>query len=149
MKVGEACTRPAVVIGEKESALEAARLMRRFHVGDLVIVREGATDRVPVGMVTDRDLALEILAQDVDPDAVEVADLAVERRLVTASEDEDLEEALERMRTNGVRRLPVVDGEGHVVGVLSADDALELLTEGLSDLVHLVGRQRRLETRIR
>jgi len=149
MKVGDACTRPAVVIGEQESALDAARRMRRFHVGDLIIVRDTPRGQVPTGIVTDRDLALEVMAQEVDPDAVEVRDIKTQTRLVIAREEEDLETAMDRMRENGVRRLPVVDGEGMLAGILTSDDALELLSEGLSDLVRIVGRQRRLEHTLR
>jgi len=149
MKVGDACTRPAVVVGEQESALDAARRMRRFHVGDLIIVRDTPRGQVPTGIVTDRDLALEVMAQGVEPDAVELRDLKTAARLVIAREDEDLEAAMDRMRENGVRRLPVVDGDGMLVGILTADDALELLSEGLSDLVRIVGRQRRTEQALR
>ena len=149
MKVGDACTRPAVVVGEQESALDAARRMRRFHVGDLIIVRDTPRGQIPTGIVTDRDLALEVVAQEVEPDAVEVRDLKTAARLVIAHEEEDLEAAMDRMRENGVRRLPVVDGDGMLVGILTADDALELLSEGLSDLVRIVGRQRRTEQALR
>lgn len=149
MNVGEACTRSVVFIEEKESALEAARLMRRFHVGDVVIVRENAERRVPVGIVTDRDLALEVLALEIDPDSVEVGDLLTSNRLITARADEDLEAALERMRNHGVRRLPVVDAGGTLIGILSTDDALEFLAEELDDVVELVGRQRRREEQLR
>ncbi len=149
MKVGEACTRSVVYIGEKESALQAARLMRQFHVGDVVIVRQSNGGRVPVGIVTDRDLALEILALGVDPESVEVGDMVTSNGLVTAREDEDLDTVLDRMRDHGVRRLPIIDTKGALVGVLSTDDTLELLTEGLNDIVRLVTHQRQREEHVR
>lgn len=149
MNVGEACTRSVVYIGEKESALEAARLMRRFHVGDVVIVRENGDRRIPVGIVTDRDLALEVMAVEVDPNSVEVGDLVTSTRLVTVHADEDVDAALELMRDHGVRRLPVVDAEGTLIGILSTDDALEFVAEELDDVVELVGRQRRREEQLR
>lgn len=149
MNVGEACTRSVVYMGEKESALEAARLMRRFHVGDVVIVRQNNGARLPVGIVTDRDLALEILALEVDPGTVAVGDMVTTTPLVTAHEAEDLDTVLDRMRDHGVRRLPIVDSTGLLVGILSADDTLELLTEGLNDLVQLVTHQRRREEHVR
>lgn len=149
MNAGEACTRSVVYIGQKESALEAARLMRRFHVGDVVIVRENGERRVPVGIVTDRDLTLEVLALEIDPDSVEVGDLVTGGQLITARADEPVDAALGRMRDHGVRRLPVVDAQGGLVGILSTDDALELLAEELDGVVELVGRQRRREEHLR
>lgn len=149
MNVGEACTRSVVYIGEKESALEAARLMRRFHVGDVIIMHESEGRQVPMGIVTDRDLALEVLAAEVDAESVAAGDLVTSSRLITARIDEDLDAALQRMRDHGVRRLPVVDAEGALIGILSTDDALEFLAEELDDVVELVSRQRHREEQLR
>lgn len=149
MNVGEACTRSVIFIDQQESAFDAAKLMRRFHVGDVVIVRETDGKRVPVGIVTDRDLALEIVAQGVDPAAVEVIDLVADSRLVTADTQEPLEVALERMRAHGVRRLPVVNSAGALVGILTVDDILDLLAEQVNEIVRLAGGQRKREERLR
>lgn len=149
MNVGEACNRSVAFIGQQESALQAARLMRELHVGDLVIVRETDDKRIPVGIVTDRDLVLEIVAQGIDPASVEVVDLATDGRLVTAEVNEPLELALERMRGHGVRRLPVVNSSGGLVGILAADDVLELIAEELNDIIRLASIQRKREERLR
>lgn len=149
MNVGEACNRSVAFIGHQESAFDAARLMRELHVGDLVVVRETNDKRIPVGIVTDRDLVLEVLAQGVDPASVEVIDLATTGRLVTGGADEPLEVALERMRGHGVRRLPVVNASGGLVGILTADDVLELIADELTEIVRLVGLQRKREERLR
>lgn len=149
MNVGEACNRSVIFLDQQESAFEAAKLMRQFHVGDVVIVRDTNGKRIPVGIVTDRDLALEIIAQGVDPAAVAALDLVTGERLVTADTDEPLEIALERMRAHGVRRLPVVNSSGVLIGILTADDILDLLTEQLADIVRLVVAQRKREERLR
>lgn len=149
MKVGEACNRSVVVVEEDESALAAAKLMREYHVGDLVIVRSTGSPRVPVGIVTDRDLVLEVLALEVDPDSVEVKDLVTSERLVTASEDEEFDSAVQMMRDYGVRRLPVVNDDGSLVGILTADDSLEIVCDELQGIVHLELTQSRREQRAR
>jgi CBS domain-containing protein len=134
-----------VVIEHTESAWSAAKMMREHHVGDVIIVRSENGRRIPVGIVTDRDLALEVVAQDVDPHEVLANDLFTAGRLITASVDDDLEETLETMRANGIRRIPVLGRDGTLAGILTVDDMLDLLSEQLTGIVHLVGLQRTRE----
>lgn len=141
MKLGEICNREVVFVRRAESALEASKLMRQYHVGDLVVVEERGASNVPVGIITDRDLVVQVLAREVDPQSVSAGDLAVPDALVTASSEEDLQQALDRMRSRGIRRLPVVDETGALVGILAMDDILELLAEQVEDLVALIARQ--------
>jgi CBS domain-containing protein len=147
MKVGEVCNRIVVFAQPGESVRVAARRMRNQHVGDLVVVEEGAEGRTPVGIVTDRDLVMEVLATDRDADTAKVADVMT-RDLVTIVEGEDLEQALDRMRSHGIRRLLVVDPRGSLVGILTLDDVLELVEEQVSDLVQLVVREQRREAEV-
>lgn len=149
MRVGEACTRNVAVIERDESGLQAAKLMRELHVGDLVIVREDGGLRFPEGIVTDRDLTMELLALEVDPESVAVGDLFASPRLVTAGVDDELETALEQMRSHGVRRLPVVERDGSLAGILTVDDVLDLITEQLTDIIRLISNQRLREERFR
>lgn len=144
MRVGEVCNREVVIADRADSVLEAAKLMRRHHVGDLVAVEEQAGRRIPVGILTDRDLVVEVLAREVDPNAVCVGD-AMSGELLTAVEAEDFMETVKRMRQAGVRRMPVVDAEGGLVGILAVDDVLELIAEELTDLVGIVAREQRAE----
>lgn len=145
MKIAEACTRSVVVIDEIESAAAAARLMRKHHVGDVVVVRAEKGRKIPVGIVTDRDIALEVVALDVDPHSVRASELFTESRLITADADEDLEDTLETMRTHGIRRMPVLNEDGTLVGIFTVDDLLDLLAEQLSGIVHLVNVQKTRE----
>jgi CBS domain-containing protein len=86
--------------------------------------------------VTDRDLTVEVLAQRIDPDTLTASDL-MRKGLVTARENEAVEEAIERMRREGVRRLPVVDELGGLIGVLTADDVTEFLAAELTDITRI------------
>lgn len=127
-----------------QSAFEAAQLMRQHHVGDVVAVEERGGLRVPVGIVTDRDLVVEIVAPGLDPAAITVGDIMAPE-LATVAENIGVFEAIQYMRAKGVRRLPVVDGRGGLVGILTLDDLLELLADELIALVRLVKREQRKE----
>jgi signal-transduction protein with cAMP-binding, CBS, and nucleotidyltransferase domain len=108
--------------------------MKRESVGTLVVVD---AERKPVGIVTDRDLALRVVAEGLDPRATTVGEVMTEHpRWVR--EDTPIEDATARMRDLGVRRVPVVDARGRLVGILSVNDVLELVTEELSHLGRIV-----------
>ncbi len=144
MKTGEICNREVVYVERAAAIAEAARLMRAHHVGDLVVVEEKNGRRAPVGIVTDRDLVIEVLAEGVNQNDVAVGDV-MSYELVTASEDDDLFDTLKHMRTKGIRRLPVVDRAGSLVGIVTVDDLLDLLAEQVSDLAHIVQREQTRE----
>ena len=148
MSVGEYCVRDVVVIGKDESVREAAKLMREHHVGDLIVVEDKDGKRVPAGILTDRDLVVEVLALDVDIDAVSAGD-TMSFELVTAKEDDDLQETLALMRENGVRRIPVINGEGVLAGILTVDDVIDVLAEELNDLTRLISREQLREHQVR
>ena len=148
MHVGEFCNREVVVIEEESSITEAAVVMRENHVGDVVIVRTLYGKMMPVGILTDRDIALEIVALGADPEAVRVGD-AMSFDLTTVAEDDDLLHVIEVMRDKGIRRIPVVDIDEALVGILTVDDIIDLLSEVLIDLTHLVDRQKRREAKTR
>jgi CBS domain-containing protein len=148
MRVGEFCSREVIVVGKDETILEAARLMRRHHVGDLVVVEEREGARFPVGILTDRDIVVELLAAEIPLDAVCIGEV-MSFELVTAGEDEDLFETIRRMQHKGVRRLPVVDGRKALAGILTMDDLLEIVSEQLSGLVRVITRGQQLERQIR
>ena len=148
MRAGEICNREVVIVGRDKSVTEAASIMREYHVGDVVVCEQKYGKQVPVGIFTDRDIALEIVAKGTDPDNVLVGD-AMSYNLITVTEDDDLLHVIEVMRDKGIRRIPVTDAEEMLVGILTVDDILDLLAGVLIDLTHLVDSQRRREARTR
>lgn len=144
MFVDEACNRTVVVADRSTGVDEAARRMREYHVGSIVVVDREGEDARPVGIVTDRDLVVEVLAQDVPTNEITLGDIMSEM-LITVDEDEDLLDALDRMRDRGIRRVPVVDSGGRLSGILAVDDVLELLVEALNHIPRLVRRERDTE----
>ncbi len=136
MTVGSHCRRPAATTAAGETLRGVAERMDKERVGSLVIV-EG---RAPLGIVTDRDIALRVLADGVDADATAVGEVA-SRPAVTLAEDLPLKEAGALMRGHGLRRIPIVDAAGDVVGILSADDLLRLLALELTALADVATEQ--------
>ena len=137
MKVSEYCTRNVVYIRTNESPLDAARMMREKNVGCVVIVEENSEKLVPVGILTDRDITIEIVAEEVDPSSVTVLDVCC-RTLITVNAQDDLDESLNLMMLKGVRRVPVVDYDGALIGIIAIDDYLEMMAEQLYDLVDVI-----------
>jgi CBS-domain-containing membrane protein len=149
MSVGEICNREVVVIDRAASVYEAARMMRNHHVGSLVVVDvNSTTPKRPVGIVTDRDLVVEIMAKEVPESVLTTGDI-IAPELLTAREADGVWETIMRMRAMGVRRLPVVDTGGNLSGMLTMDDLLKFIADELSDLVRLVRREQKREKDIR
>jgi CBS domain-containing protein len=144
MTVGEVCSRQVVIVHRKESLVSAAKLMYQYHVGNLVVVEEQAGERIPIGVLTDRDLVVKVLAKDLDPYHLTVAE-AMTAGVETVRETEDILPAAERMRALGVLCLPVVNDMGALVGIIGLDDLIDLLAEELRDLAAVFASARRRE----
>lgn len=121
MRISDICNRKVVDIRATTPVSEAAKLMRQHHVGALVVVEQPNGERLPIGILTDRDIVVSVVAADIDPSSVTVGDV-MSRHPATCGEDEELFDAIETMRNHGVRRLPVVNDKGGLVGILAADD---------------------------
>jgi CBS domain-containing protein len=148
MPIGELCIRQVVVASPNTSVLEAAKLMRQFHVGDIVVIDEIKGKRAPVGIVTDRDIVIEVLAQGLDATGLSVGDIMI-GDLITVRENEGIFQTIQLMRAKGARRAPVVNNEGTLVGIVSVDDMVELLAEELGELAKLISREQKREAEIR
>lgn len=147
-EIGEACNRDVIVMARRESVVEAAQLMRKHHVGSIVVADKPDGERIPLGVLTDRDIAIEIVAREGEPRNTSVGE-AMSRELVTLKETDGLLDGLARMRERGIRRAPVVNEHGGLVGIITLDDILELVAEQLYDIVNLMNRGQRREHRNR
>jgi CBS domain-containing protein len=122
--------------------------MRDHHVGNLVVVEPRGSAYVPVGILTDRDIVVAVVAKGVAPEAVTVGD-AMTRNLLTVRDDASLEFALREMRRHGVRRAPVVRANGNLVGIIAIDDIVQHLAVQLSELADLIRVEQHAEQRTR
>ena len=148
MNAGELCNREVVFASRDMGLVEAAWLMREHHVGSLVVVAERDGERVPVGMITDRDIVVAVVATKANPDTLKVGDVMTMGALVVREQD-GIADALRVMRENGVRRVPVVNARGVLVGIIAIDDVLELVAEEMDAFVHTLRSERVRETRMR
>src|SRR4051812_3701881 len=130
----EVMTGGAECIGENETVVEAAKKMAQLDVGALPIC--GEDDRLK-GMLTDRDIAIKVLAQDKDASSTKAGELG-EGKPVTIGADDSVEEALRTMKENKIRRLPVIDGHELVGIVTQGDLATHIDEEQVGELVEVI-----------
>jgi CBS domain-containing protein len=138
------CERDVICAGAETTVQAAAALMRRHHVGCIVIVDESTAGRVPAGIVTDRDIVIEVSALDLDPKVITIGDICTPN-LQVVREGDGLLDAADIMRGRGVRRLPVVNERGELTGIISIDDLFEALTAQLSGMAGILCGEREQE----
>jgi CBS domain-containing protein len=148
MSISEFCNRNVVCAARDTTIVEAAKLMRQYHVGDLVVVESLGEQRKPIGIVTDRDIVVEAIAAGLDPQELKLGDLLV-GPLVTVSENAGYAETVRLMFIKGVRRIPVVGAAGDLIGIITLDDMLRQLAAPLAQLAELTDRGRQHEIRTR
>ena len=142
MKVGRLCKRHPVTVEARSELIAAAEIMRKHHVGYLIVVDVEAPK--PIGVLTDRDIVVSVVAKGADPKALLVADVMTTQP-VTVNEQDSVSSALQSMRRMGVRRVPVVSAHGDLVGVLALDDVLDEIAKEIADLTGAVHNEQRVE----
>jgi CBS domain-containing protein len=148
MSVGEICNRVVVFTLRSTPLQDAARIMREHHVGSLVVVDENTRGRVPVGILTDRDIVVAVVAKEVDPRTLTVGEVMA-GELLTVREEDSVFDALRLMRGRGIRRVPVVTPTGTLAGIVTLDDLLETVAEELNDIVRAIASEQAREARAR
>ncbi|HMN46360.1 MAG TPA: CBS domain-containing protein [Povalibacter sp.] len=126
MKIQQYCKHGVIAISDEQDIGAAARLMREKHVGFLIVFREGDALHKPVGVLTDRDIVLQVTARDVDPHSITVGDVMTRQPLI-ANEGDELGDLVQAMRHSGLRRVPVVDARGALTGVIALDDVIDII----------------------
>lgn len=141
MKISEICSHDVRMIRAEQPLAEAARRMQQYHVGALVVVDDRAW---PVGIVTDRDIVCGQFEKRADLHCLIVGDVMT-RDPVTVPADGDIGQAIGTLRTWGVRRAPVINKVGELVGVVTIDDVLPVLANKLTTLGALLWQEARSE----
>ena len=148
MSIGDICNREVVFVNRDVTVHAVCRLMRHYHVGTLVVADEVEGKRVPVGILTDRDIVVEVNAMDLDAKVMTAGDI-MSPELVTVQESLGIADSIEVMRVRGIRRLPIVDKENCLVGIVAIDDLLVALAGELSGIAHVVSREYMRERHVR
>ncbi|HEX5462037.1 MAG TPA: CBS domain-containing protein [Steroidobacteraceae bacterium] len=148
MNAGSVCKRGVVTVAPTDDLVAAAHLMREKHVGYLIVAESAVHNRRVIGVLTDRDIVVAVLAQEVDAHEVKVGDVMTRDPLLI-DEGQSIEAVLRHMREAGVRRVPVVDRAGALAGVLSIDDVLERIAEQLINIAGSIRNEQRMERVVR
>jgi CBS domain-containing protein len=150
MKAGSICQRNVATVRALDNLISAAQIMRKQHVGYLVVIEPEleSTAARPIGVLTDRDIVVSVVAREADPRALRVGDVMTQKPIVI-SEEGSVETALEQMSHNGVRRLPVIDQRGHLVGVLSLDEVLGVIAGAMQNVSASLRNERQIEGALR
>ncbi|HVY79599.1 MAG TPA: CBS domain-containing protein [Steroidobacteraceae bacterium] len=150
MNVGQICQRRVVMVRKTEDLATAARLMREHHIGYLVVVEPSLEEAgfTPIGVLTDRDIVVSVVAREADPRMLRVEDVMT-RNPVTIMAEDSVTDALEQMRRIGVRRLPVVGDCGLLQGIVSLDDILAHMARDFGNAADAITRERTVETALR
>jgi len=149
MTAGEMCTRNVVVTRKEEGIVDAAKRMRMFHVGDVVVVERDGDHRRPIGILTDRDIVLSVVASDPGYAHCCLVNDVMTSDPVTVRETEGFMDVLKKMQAHGVRRIPVVDDEGDLVGIVAFDDVARVLADELNAMVGVLASEHVREERYR
>lgn len=146
--IGESGSRVVFFAKKDDTVTAAARLMREHHTGSLVVIDKLGDKVVPVGMITDRDVAVGVVALGLDPELTMVGDVMCPE-IVCVREDAGAAEVAALMRQKGLRRLPIINAAGELVDLISADDLIQLLAEEMSDLARMITSEERREKQMR
>jgi CBS domain-containing protein len=148
VRIAQICSRDVATIESAASVRVAALEMRRRHAGCLVVIDKRDAEHVPRGIITDRDIVVEVVALGIDPESLTIADVMAHPP-ATCNENDKLFDAIDTMRIRGVRRLPVVGVRGELVGIVTVDDIHDALGMCLRELgqAGARGQAHEIETR--
>jgi CBS domain-containing protein len=148
MTVAKLCTKDVATATRDTPVSEAAKQMRHRHVGNLVVVEQQNGKTVPVGIVTDRDIVISVVAPELDPKVFTLGDMLL-KDAITCREDQDVAACLHQMRTQGIRRMVVVDKQGALVGIVALDDIIRFLAGEMGEVSKLIEREQVMEMKTR
>lgn len=148
MPIGDCCNLDVICCEANASIPEVAALMRQHHVGDVIVVGAREDARVPLGIVTDRDIVIEAVAPQVDLNLLTAGDI-MNAPLKTIRDSDGFFDTLQTMRELKVRRMPVVREDGTLYGIVTADDIIDILTMELSTITGAIREQPVVEVRTR
>lgn len=148
MKLKNVCTLDVACCTGNTTISEAARLMRQHHAGNLVVIDDADEERIPVGIITDRDIVVDVIGRGLNPATTAVASV-MSTQIVVADANEDVSDAVDRMRAHGVRRIPVTGDDGALLGIFTLDDLLKLTAEQVDAPAAILTKEQTRESRTR
>jgi len=144
LSIIDICNRDIITIGRDDTVSQAAKLMRQHHVGDVLVTVKKHDKLEPVGIVTDRDVVVEIVAPGLDPNVITVGDIMLPS-LFTIKEDAGVFDAIKLMTSKGVRRLPVLGKDDALVGIVTLDDLFLMMSKEFCSFAKLLTKEQENE----
>ncbi|MGE3975521.1 MAG: CBS domain-containing protein [Bdellovibrionales bacterium] len=138
MPISDLCSQKLISVERTATLQHAARLMKKYHVGGVVVVESNGKNK-PVGILTDRDIVLGVVAENL-PHTTLVEDV-MSKNVVQVTKSEGISSVIDKMEREGVRRIIVTDDAGNAFGLVSSDDVLQLIAQEMNGLDRLVQRQ--------
>lgn len=132
-----------VCVEATDTLSEALDLMADNHIGDVIVVDSREGDRKPIGILTDRDIALSLLSSKEEDVCSLPVSHCMSRNVVTARVDEDVFSVIDTLKSNGVGRIPLVDQNGNLIGIVTAKNLLQKLVQGVNDLLFVTDDQQK------
>lgn len=142
MKSGDICTRSTVIIQDDRQVKDAAKLMKQYNIGSLVVVRSQKDNRmpiIPIGIITDRDIVIKAM-MDGNLHELEIKEI-MSAPVITVQEHISIFDTLAKMRYNGIRRVPVVNEKGHLAGIITLDDIMDFLLTEISEISQIFKKE--------
>jgi len=137
MNIGSICTRRMIAVDSSSTLAQAAGLMREHHVGALIVTSQTAAGPCVTGIVTDRDLVIDVLARGLETAGIKIGDLASDK-IASVPEEADMAGAMAVMQAHGVRRVLVTDADKRVTGIVSLDDLMDASAKELAGLAAVI-----------
>lgn len=139
MTIGDYCKHVVITTSKNTNVFDAAKLMKKHNIGNVVVVDE-TNGGTPIGIFTDRDITIKIVADEIDPRKLTVGD-AMTQDLLVLQEHQSIQEAIDKMCAKKVRRAPIIDKNNKIIGIATVDDLLLLFSDELGSLAKLVRKQ--------
>jgi len=137
MGIVQCCRDQVVAVSPDTPAVDVARIMGEKNVGSVVVI---SGDNRPAGILTDRDLAVRVMAQEKNPGEVR-AEEVMTRDVITFQDSMGIYEAIRKMTDEGIRRMPVVDDAGKLIGIVTMDDIIRMLGEEMAIIAKNIEKQ--------
>ncbi|MCE5338931.1 MAG: CBS domain-containing protein [Methanomicrobiaceae archaeon] len=137
MGIVKCCREQVVAVSLDTPAVDVARIMGEKNVGSVVVI---SSDNRPAGILTDRDLAVRVMAQEKNPGEVRAKEVMT-RDVVTFQDSMGIYEAIRKMTDEGIRRMPVVDDAGKLIGIVTMDDIIRMLGEEMAIIAKNIEKQ--------
>jgi len=139
MTIGKHCKHDVVTAPRDTSVYKAAQLMKQHNIGNIVVIdkSDGIT---PIGILTDRDVAIKIVADEIDPRQLTIGD-AMSQDLLILREHQDIQEAIDMMCAKKVRRAPIADQQNKIIGIVTIDDLILLFADEFASVAKLIRQQ--------